>query len=47
MDRPPADSGGGSAVAEPPEEPLAEPAPGASEDDIERLKRMFGGSDEA
>jgi len=50
----PPDSGGGAAVLEPPpaggdvpsapSAPSAEPSPGASEADIERLKRMFGSS---
>jgi hypothetical protein len=43
------DTGGGAAVLEPPSEgptsPADEPAPGATEDDIERLKRMFGNSE--
>jgi len=38
--RPAADSGGGAAVAEPPEPAAGEP--GASPDDIARLKRMMG-----
>jgi len=46
LDRPPEDSGGGAAVLEPPAEPPAEP-PTASQDDIDKLKRMFGSSDDA
>ena len=44
------DSGGGAAVLEPPSPStpteLTEPAPGASDEDVERLKRMFGSPDE-
>lgn len=47
---PPSDSsGGGSAVLErpaPADEPSAEPTTGASAEDIERLKRMFGTTDD-
>lgn len=43
-------SGGGSAVLEPPSDPAPEPAdegpaPGATPEDIERLKRMFGSTE--
>jgi len=44
--RPPAGGGGGAATLAPPAEPPAEPTPGGSEEDIERLKRMFGTSEE-
>lgn len=52
LDRPPSDpvGGGGAATLEPPESGSPsdpEPTPGASPEDIERLKRMFGSSDDA
>jgi hypothetical protein len=44
LKRPPSEPSGGTAVLEPPEESANEPTPGASKEDIDRLKRMFGSS---
>ena len=44
LKRPPSEPSGGTAVLEPPEERANEPTPGASKEDIDRLKRMFGSS---